>query len=65
MSLCGHGTIRTASTKWTGDRHVEWHDGDVMVLGSSSTGPLQRVFLGSRASRIIRRSRVPVIVVPR
>jgi nucleotide-binding universal stress UspA family protein len=43
---------------------VEWSDRDVMVLGSSSTGPLDRVFLGSRASRIIRHTPVPVIVMP-
>jgi nucleotide-binding universal stress UspA family protein len=44
---------------------VEWRDGDVLVVGSSSTGPVARVFLGSRASKIIRHSPVPVVVVPR
>ena len=44
---------------------VEWRDGDVLVVGSSSTAPPARVFLGSRASRIIRHSPVPVVVVPR
>jgi nucleotide-binding universal stress UspA family protein len=44
---------------------VEWRDGDVLVLGSSSAAPPARVFLGSRASRIIRHAPVPVIVVPR
>jgi nucleotide-binding universal stress UspA family protein len=44
---------------------VEWHDGDVLVVGSSSIGPLARVFLGSRATKIIRHSPVPVVVVPR
>jgi nucleotide-binding universal stress UspA family protein len=44
---------------------VEWHDGDVLVVGSSSIGPLARVFLGSRATKIVRHSPVPVIVVPR
>jgi nucleotide-binding universal stress UspA family protein len=37
----------------------------VLVVGSSSIGPIARVFLGSRASRIVRHSPVPVIVVPR
>jgi nucleotide-binding universal stress UspA family protein len=45
--------------------YVEWRDGDVLVVGSSSTAPPARVFLGSRASRIVRHSPVPVIVVPR
>jgi nucleotide-binding universal stress UspA family protein len=44
---------------------VEWREDDVLVVGSSSTAPPARVFLGSRASRIIRHSPVPVVVVPR
>ncbi len=42
-----------------------WDEGDVLVIGSSSTEPrLARVFLGSTATRITRHSPVPVIVVP-
>jgi nucleotide-binding universal stress UspA family protein len=44
---------------------VEWDDGDVLVVGSSSTAPLERVFLGARATKIVRHSPVPVVVVPR
>ena len=44
---------------------IEWHDGDALVVGSSSIGPLARVFLGSRSSKIVQHSPVPVIVVPR
>jgi nucleotide-binding universal stress UspA family protein len=44
---------------------VPWEDGDVLVVGSSSIGPIARVFLGSRATKIIRHSPVPVVVVPR
>ena len=44
---------------------VEWADGDVLVVGSSSIGPVARVFLGSRAAKIVRHSPVPVVVVPR
>lgn len=44
---------------------VEWADGDVLVVGSSSVGPVARVFLGSRSSKIVRHSPVPVVVVPR
>lgn len=43
---------------------VEWGQGDVLVVGSSSTHRLSRVFLGSSASKIIRLSPVPVIVEP-
>ncbi len=44
---------------------VEWEEGDVLVVGSSAIGQIARVFLGSRASKIVRHSPVPVVVVPR
>jgi len=44
---------------------VEWQDGEVLVVGSSAIGPVARVFLGSRASKIVRHAPVPVVVVPR
>ena len=44
---------------------IEWQEGDVLVVGSSSAGPLARVFLGSRATKIVRHSPVPTVVVPR
>jgi nucleotide-binding universal stress UspA family protein len=44
---------------------VPWREGDVLVVGSSSIGPVARVFLGSRANKIVRHSPVPVVVVPR
>lgn len=44
---------------------VGWADGDVLLVGSSTVGPLSRVFLGSRASKIVRNSPVPVVAVPR
>jgi nucleotide-binding universal stress UspA family protein len=44
---------------------VEWDEGDVLVVGSSSVGPIAQVFLGSRATKIVRHSPVPVVVVPR
>ena len=44
---------------------IEWHDGDLLLIGSSESGPVARVFLGSRAAKIIRHTPVPVLVVPR
>lgn len=44
---------------------VEWRDGDVLVVGSSSIGPVARVFLGSRSAKIVQHAPVPVVVVPR
>ena len=43
---------------------LEWEPGEVLVVGSSPVGALARVFLGSRAIKIVRYSPVPVIVVP-
>ena len=43
---------------------VGWDDDDVLVVGSSAVGPIAQVFLGSRGSKILRNSPVPVVVVP-
>jgi nucleotide-binding universal stress UspA family protein len=40
-------------------------DVDVLVCGSRGYGPVRRVLLGGVSSRLIRRARVPVTVVPR
>jgi len=59
-TVIGHGE------DWDGAiRDVEWQEGDVLVVGSSETGPVAQVFLGSRATKIVRHSPVPVVVVPR
>lgn len=44
---------------------IDWKATELLVLGSSTSGPLARVFLGSRAAKLIRHSPVPVVVVPR
>ena len=44
---------------------IPWEEGDVLVVGSSGLGSLAQVFLGSRATKIVRHSPVPVVVVPR
>ncbi|MHA6624866.1 universal stress protein [Pseudonocardia sichuanensis] len=56
----GHGPDWAAALE-----DVGWDDGDLLAVGSSTAGPLERVFLGSRSSRIVRHSPVPVVVVPR
>lgn len=43
---------------------LDWHPGDLLAVGSSAAGPLARVFLGSRAGKLIRASPVPVVVIP-
>ena len=43
---------------------VPWGEGDLLAVGSSSAGPVARVFIGSRSSRIVRHSPVPVAMFP-
>jgi nucleotide-binding universal stress UspA family protein len=59
-AVIGHGETWDEALE-----EIEWEDGDVLVVGSSSIGPIARVFLGSRSSKIVQHSPVPVVVVPR
>lgn len=52
-------TIEDAVTR------LDWHDGDVILVGSSRLAQPRRLFLGSTAARMLRVLRVPVVVVPR
>ena len=50
---------------WAGAlQAVPWRDDEVLVFGSSRLGQIARVFLGSNASRILRNTPVPTLVVP-
>ena len=42
-----------------------WRTGDVLLMGSSSESALTKVFLGSTATKLLRSSPVPVVVLPR
>jgi nucleotide-binding universal stress UspA family protein len=41
-----------------------WEDGEVLAIGTSPQGAIARVFLGSKGTKIIRHSPVPVLVLP-
>jgi nucleotide-binding universal stress UspA family protein len=41
-----------------------WDDGEVLAIGTSPQGAIARVFLGSKGTKIIRHSPVPVLVLP-
>ena len=43
---------------------VDWEPGELLVVGSRPKGPVARVFLGARATKILRHSPVPVVVLP-
>lgn len=46
------------------DRVADEKNADVIVLGTHARGPLGRVFLGSVAEKIVRTSKLAVLVVP-
>ena len=43
---------------------ADWQEGDLLAIGTSPVGGIARVFLGSRGSKILRHSPVPVLVLP-
>jgi nucleotide-binding universal stress UspA family protein len=43
---------------------AEWDDGELLAIGTSPQGAVARVFLGSKGTKIIRHSPVPVLVLP-
>lgn len=46
-------------------KKLEWHDGDVLMVGSSRLSMPKRLFLGSTAAKMLRVLEVPMVVVPR
>ena len=46
-------------------RKLEWHDGDLIMVGSSRLSAPKRLFLGSTAAKMLRVLDVPMMVVPR
>lgn len=60
-----HSAIGTGHDWGAALAAVPWGPGEVLVIGSSSAGPVARVFLGSHAVKIVRNCPVPVVAVPR
>jgi nucleotide-binding universal stress UspA family protein len=46
-------------------RKLDWHDGDLIMVGSSRLSAPKRLFLGSTAAKMLRVLDVPMMVVPR
>ncbi len=44
---------------------VSWQQGDLFLVGSSTRGPVQRVFLGDTTFKLVRGASTPVLVAPR
>lgn len=45
--------------------NIAWESGDMLLLGSGAAGPMAQVILGSAASKILRHSPVPVMILPK
>ena len=58
-------TITDGATIEDAVSKLEWHDGDLIVVGSSRLAPPRRLFLGSTAAKMLRVLEVPMIVIPR
>ena len=46
-------------------RHLDWQEGEVVLVGSSRLAQPRRLFLGSTAAKMLHEMTVPMIVVPR
>src|SRR5262249_32783081 len=57
--------IADGKTRKAAFASLPWTHGEVVAVGSSSLGPIRRVFLGSNAAKIVRNAPVPCIVLPR
>jgi nucleotide-binding universal stress UspA family protein len=59
------GAIGDGKTWKAAMASLPWKDAEVIAIGSSSLGPLLRVFLGSNAAKIVNNAPVPCIILPR
>ncbi len=58
-------TVAEGSSVEDAVSRLPWHDGDVIMVGSSRLAAPRRLFLGSTAAKMLRVLDVPMIVVPR
>lgn len=68
MDRCPELTVETdigSGSGWAGAvEALKWKKGDLLCLGSTPPGPIERVFLGSTATEVLSHVQVPVIVHP-
>lgn len=58
-------TITDGPTVEDAVNKLDFHDGDLIMVGSSRLGAPRRLFLGSTAAKMLRVLDVPMVVVPR
>ncbi|CQD20419.1 universal stress protein UspA-like protein [Mycolicibacterium conceptionense] len=57
--------VATGPTVEEAVNKLGWHDGDMIMVGSSRLAQPRRLFLGSTAAKMLRVLRVPMFVVPK
>ncbi|MGB8402522.1 MAG: universal stress protein [Mycobacterium sp.] len=57
--------VATGPTVEEAVNKLGWHDGDVIMVGSSRLAQPRRLFLGSTAAKMLRVLQVPMFVVPK
>lgn len=58
-------TVADGSSVEAAINKLDWHDGDLIMVGSSRLGTPRRLFLGSTAAKMLRVLEVPMVVVPK
>ena len=64
-SLDATAIAATGATIEEAVRALDWHDGELVLVGSSRLAAPRHLFLGSTAAKMLRELPVPMIVVPR
>ena len=64
-TLDATATTATGSTIEQAVVALDWHDGELVLVGSSRLAAPRHLFLGSTAAKMLRELPVPMIVVPR
>jgi len=57
--------VAEGSTVEQAVNQLDWHDGDLIMVGSSRLGAPRRTFLGSTAAKMLRVLDIPMLVVPK
>lgn len=58
-------TIVSGPTVEDAVNRLDWHDGDIIMVGSSRLAVARRLFLGSTAAKMLRVLDVPMVIVPK
>lgn len=58
-------TVAEGPTVEAAVNKLDWHEGDIIMVGSSRLAQPRRLFLGSTAAKMLRVLQVPMVVIPK